>query len=173
MELRINSQTVKTIDFRSCLSDSFWFTLINFGIAFLEIRQFLVHVCNYRGFLPEYPSVFCFTLKTLDVSGSTFGISFQDIRQFLVHAGDADVAPADGAGRGEELELGDDADDSDDECYARALQRLVHRTPQLPDRTSVIMLGSWLMIHSNGGSMISQRGRQPQKGVPIYLAKIC
>ena len=128
--------------------DSFWFTFVTIGVSF-----------------QEYPSVVCFTLKTLDVSGSTFGISFQDIRQFLVHAGDADVAPADGAGRGEELELGDDADDSDDECYARALQRLVHRTPQLPDRTSVSILGSRLMIHSNGGSMISQRGRQPQKGV--------
>ena len=103
--------------------DSFWFTLITFGIAFLEIRQ--------------------------------FPLSFQDIRQFLVHAGDADVAPSDGAGRGEELKLGNYADDSNDECHARALQRLVHWTPQLPDRTSVSMLGSRLMIHSSGGYMIS------------------
>ena len=100
---------------------------------------------NFSDFLPEYSTV----------SGSRFGVSFQDIRQFLVHAGNTDVAPSDGAGRGEELELGDNADDSNDERYARALQRLVHWTPQLPDRTSVSILGSRLMIHSSGGYMIS------------------
>ena len=86
---------------------------------------------NFWDFLPEYSTV----------SGSRFGVSFQDIRQFLVHAGDTDVAPSDGAGRGEELKLGNYADDSNDECHARALQRLVHWTPQLPDRTSVSIFG--------------------------------
>ena len=119
-------------------------------ISYQDIRQFLIQ-------LSWFPT------KTFDgflLTLETFEVSFQDIRQFLVHASDSDVAPSDGTGRGEELELGDDADDSNDERYARALQRLVHWTPQLPDRASVSILGSRLMIHSSGGYMISQRGRQ-------------
>ncbi len=73
-----------------------------------------------------------------DVTSSC--IIFQDVGEFLVHVRDADVAHPDGGGRGAQQRLGDGTDHRDDERRARALQRLVHRTPQLSDRAPVRFL---------------------------------
>ena len=125
-----------------------WHRCDIFGVFFQDIRQFLVHAgvrCDIFGVFFQDIRQF-WVYAGVRPRCNTFGVFFQDIRQFLVHAGDTDVSPADGAGRGEEPELGDDADDSNNERYARVLQRLVHRTPQLPDRTSV----SKLLMFSGG-----------------------